>query len=361
MTGVIPLESEGDLNMRRRSVVWGLLSVLWSGVWISAGLAQDKAPVIRLTEGKDQVTVTVDGKLFTRYLANATGRPALWPIHGPSGKAMTRAFPLQSNLPGESSDHPHHRSLWFAHGNVNKIDFWSEGRGTGSIQHMEFSKVRSEPTPLLETKNQWIDPDGKRICSDVRVVQFGADADRRWIDFDVTIIADAESPVIFGDTKEGTFGLRVADSIKVDEPGQGHIVNSRLVRDADAWGKTATWVDYHGPVDGEEVGIAVLSHPNSFRFPPYWHVRTYGLMASNVFGVHNFENAIDRDGSLTLAPGESISFYHRVLLHLGDEQQGRVPEAFAEYVKVEKPSVAIDATHIETEEETREVVDPPRE
>jgi len=42
--------------------------------------------------------------------------------------------------PGEDVDHPHHRSLWFAHSDVNGIDFWNEGTaGTrfpkGAIEH----------------------------------------------------------------------------------------------------------------------------------------------------------------------------------------------------------------------------------
>ena len=28
--------------------------------------------------------------------------------------------------PGEIKDHPHQRSLWFTHGSVNGIEFWTE-------------------------------------------------------------------------------------------------------------------------------------------------------------------------------------------------------------------------------------------
>ena len=84
---------------------------------------------------------------------------------------------------------------------------------------------------------------------------FGTDGDARWIDFDITI-TEAPGPVKFGDTKEGTFGVRVPGTMKVEaENGGGHIVNSHGQTDKAAWGKRAAWVDYYGPVDGQTLGI----------------------------------------------------------------------------------------------------------
>ena len=69
---------------------------------------------------------------------------------------------------------------------------------------------------------------------------------------------------------------------------------------AAAWGQPAAWVDYHGPIDGKTVGIAILNHPSSFRYPTHWHVRTYGLFAANPFGLHEFPGGKKADGTLTL-------------------------------------------------------------
>jgi hypothetical protein len=237
----------------------------------------------------------------------------------------------------ERRDHPHHRSFWFGHGDVNHVDFWTESRGAGTIRHEAFVRVERQPVPVIETRNGWLTEAGEKLCSDYRTISFGADAERRWIDFDIVLVNDSELPVVFGDTKEGSFGVRVAESLKVDAGRGGMIVNSLGARNRDAWGRQASWVDYHGLVDNEFLGIAVLNHPNSFRFPTYWHVRTYGLLAANVFGVHNFKNTHEESGAHTLESGQSIAFYFRVILHRGNEQQGRIPEAFAEYVKVDKP------------------------
>ena len=131
-------------------------------------------------------------------------------------------------------------------------------------------------------------------------------------------------------------GVRVAGTMKVDAKRGGRIVDSEGRTDADAWGKRAAWVDYHGPVDGQTVGVAILNHPGSFRFPTYWHVRTYVLFAANPFGLHDFERGKDIDGSHTLSAGDTMTLCYRILLHRGDEKSGKVAEAFAAYAREKK-------------------------
>ena len=276
------------------------------------------------------VVVKIDATPFTEYVVDFNGTPILWPIIGPTGKPMTRSYPMAEG-PDERKDHVHHRSMWFTHGDVNGLTFWHKE----TIKHREFVKIESGERAVVVTRNDWLAPDGKKVCEDERALTFGTDGDSRWIDFDITLKA-ADAPVKFGDTKEGTMAVRVAASMKVDAKQGGRIVNSEGQADGQAWGKQAAWVDYHGPVDGQKVGIAILNHPSSFRFPTYWHVRTYGLFAANPFGLHHFRGSREVDGSHRLAPGETISLRYRVLLHLGDEKTGKVAEAFAAYSKESK-------------------------
>jgi len=280
------------------------------------------------------VTVKLDGQPFTEYLTDKGPKPILWPIVGPTGKHMTRAYPMQ-RIKGEMMDHPHHRSLWFTHGDVNGIDFWSESGKNGKIVHRDFVEVTGGPEAKIVTNNDWVDREGKKICEDTRTIKFHADGDTRTIDFDITIRA-VDSAVTFGDTKEGAFGIRIPTSMDVERrPAGGKIVNSNGDIDGDAWAKSAAWVDYHGPVEGEELGIAILNHPSSFRFPTHWHVRTYGLFAANPFGLHDFEPNAGKDGKQTLAPGDSMTLRYRVIFHKGDEKAGKIAEAFEAYSKEE--------------------------
>jgi len=282
------------------------------------------------------VTVKIDGQLFTQYVIQSGTKPILWPIVGPTGKPLTRAYPMEKNT-RETKDHVHHRSLWFTHGDVNGVDFWGETPAgkTGRIVHRKFVKIQSGEQAEIVAENDWTNPAGKKVCEDQRHLTFGTRGDARWIDFDIALRA-SEGPVAFGDTKEGTFGLRVAESLSVDAKRGGHIVNSAGQTNLKAWGKRADWVDYYGPLDGDTVGIAVFNHPSSFRYPTGWHVRTYGLFAANPFAEHSFTGVESKAVSYTLPQGKEIVLRYRVFLHRGDDKDGKVAEAFADYARLKK-------------------------
>ena len=292
------------------------------------------------------IKVSLDGKPLTEYLIDAGPKPYYFPLIGPTGKPITRAFPMK-DVAGEKRDHPHQRSLWFTHGKVNGVDFWSEVKGHGSIRETARAVIADGPAiGVIRTEDEWLDADGKVVCDDERRVRFYATKGARIIDVDIAIKA-THGPVTFGDTKEGMFGIRVASSMDVDAKKGGKITNAEGLTDAAAWGKPSPWVDYTGPVDGEIVGIAILNHPHSFRFPTTWHVRTYGchphrvrsygLFAANPFGWNDF--GMNRSGEFTIPEGETIRFGYRVILHKGTNADAGLPAAFAAYA--DPPTVEV--------------------
>ena len=71
-------------------------------------------------QGKDKISVEIDGKPFTDfYIGPDTAKPYLYPLRTADGKIVTRGYPMVTDIPGEAHDHPHHRGLWFTHGDVN--------------------------------------------------------------------------------------------------------------------------------------------------------------------------------------------------------------------------------------------------
>jgi len=296
--------------------------------FMSAAPAEDRSGV-RVEQGTKAVDVLIGGRLFTSYRFADGPKPYCYPVIGPTGKMVTRSYPMK-DVPDESRDHKHHRSFWFTFGDVNGVDFWSESPKAGRIVHRKFEALESGPIMgRIRSLNDWIAPNGTKVCEDVRELRIYRTSAGRLMDFDVTIHA-TEGPVTFGDTKEGMMGFRVASSMDVDRD-KGHIQNSRGETDRDAWGRPAEWCDYYGPVDGDVVGVAVMEHPSSFRHPTYWHVRTYGLFAANPFGLNAFTKGKVRDGSHTIPAGGELRFRYRIFIHKGSTGKAGVAELFDAY------------------------------
>jgi hypothetical protein len=285
---------------------------------------------VALERSGSNLLITLDHKLFSKYITDAGAKPFLFPLIGPTGDSFTRAFPME-NIAGEDHDHPHQRSFWFTHGKVNEVDFWSEQGVHGTIKETARKTVLSGPViGRLRTTDDWLAPDGRKVLEDERVLTFYSNATARIVDFEVTL-KSSTGAVIFGDTKEGMFGIRVASSMDVDKKRGGRITNALGLTDAQAWGQASPWVDYTGPVGGEIVGIAILNHPRSFRYPTTWHVRTYGLFAANPFGWHDFGK--EMPGDYTLPAGQELWFSYRLILHQFETSKADIASQFAAYAE----------------------------
>lgn len=298
---------------------------------------------VEIRQEKGKLVIEVNGQHFTDYIYEGYSRPILFPILGPGGAKMTRNYPLAEGE-NEEHDHPHHKSFWWGHGNINGVDFWAEGKDAknpGRVVQEEFTKIASGTDGIIGTKNKYLDKDGKQICKDERTLRIFSTGPGQIFDFDITIHA-SDGDLTFGDTKEGTMALRLAETMRLKgKVGHGHIVNSEGVRDDQTWGKRASWVDYYGPVDGKTVGVAFFDHPSNPRHPTTWHVRDYGLFAANPFGLHDFEKKPPGAGDLTVKAGDKITFRYRFYIHSGDEKEAKVKQAYATYAK-EKPEVLDD-------------------
>ena len=83
---------------------------------------------VKFQKHADSVEVLIGGKAFTTYYFGPNSpKPYMSPLRSAQGTVVTRGFPMRTDIPGERHDHPHHRALFFAHGDINGIDFWGEG------------------------------------------------------------------------------------------------------------------------------------------------------------------------------------------------------------------------------------------
>ncbi len=295
------------------------------------------------------VVVTLQDKPIAEYVVDQGNKPFLWRIIGPSGKLMTRSFPM-AKVVGETTDHVHQRGLTFGHQGINGFDTWAEAdtyrepaqlakklSSLGAIRLRGYRTLEGGATAIIHAHHDIVDAADKPIMLEERRMTFSSTPYGRAIDVDIDLVAEY-GPVHMTDMKDAGVYIRVPDTMAVDRKQGGTIINSQGDRDAAAWSRHAAWVDYNGPVEGEHVGIAILNHPTSFRHPTAWHVRTYGLFCANPFGLKQM-NPAAASGAVSLEAGERLSLRHRFLFHAGDEQQAGIAAAFQEYAADSRPSL----------------------
>src|SRR5437588_6507136 len=137
-------------SLTRSSVVLVLAA---AGLLCPARAAEPKGGV-KITQLEDRLRIEINGELFSEYHFKDVPRPFLYPIIGPEGLAMTRDWPMKE-ASNEDHDHKHHRSLWYAHGEINGVDFWSEEPKAGKTVHEEFTEIKSgRDLGIIRSKNQ---------------------------------------------------------------------------------------------------------------------------------------------------------------------------------------------------------------
>lgn len=303
----------------------------------NAGGAKSGSIGVKLLDDGSTARIEFNGKLFAQYLSKGHGKPVVYPIIGPGETNMVRNWPLADAAEGEAKDHPHHTSLWYTHGNVNGIDFWAAGKGTivptGTLSVSATGTADTGSAVVIGT-NEWRSPEGKVILKDERIIKFHLLADdHRAIDYRVTLIA-SEMDVTFGDTKEGSMGIRTNPILRLKGPvAKGKAINSEGVEDGKLWGKRATWVDYWAPVSGKTIGVAIFDHPSNPRHPTHWHARDYGLIAANPFGINDFEKKGKGAGDMIIKKGDKVTFSYRFLFHKGDAKEAKIAEAFKAFAE----------------------------
>jgi hypothetical protein len=309
-------------------------------------------------EGVKHVLVFRVGKdVATRYhIGDAVAKPYFWPLTASNGAAVTRAWPMEPAGPGDSTDHVHQKSAWFCHGDVipegielkqkvkgvEGVDFWSEAKGAGRIVCVGFDPPKNgSDHASVVTKNEWRTADGEKVLDETRTISLYALGESRLYVLDIDLLASV-APITFGDTKEGSMGVRVNDVIretpgkKGDKGGQGHLTNAEAKTGEKAvWGYQSKWCDYSGTIDGKVAGIAIFDDPAN-KYAVAWHSRGYGLMAANPFGrdKSGFPGTKGKTELVRIPKGEHLKLRYGILVHPGDAKEGKVEEAFEKFVKL---------------------------
>ncbi|MEJ7691503.1 PmoA family protein [Daejeonella sp.] len=311
-------------------------------------------------QSEKRVDVMIDGKLFTSYWwPDSVYKPILYPILTAAGNHITRGFPIKTRA-GERRDHIHQVGNWFNYGNVNGYDFWGNGHegkrnvNGGQIKHVGISKLSGgKGDGSMVTTASWVDPAGKELLSEKTEFHFIANDSVRIIDRIATLTATGES-VIFKDTKEGSFGIRVARQLELpskdnvifsdaqgnpttvkamsNEGVTGNFRSSEGITGDAIWGTRAKWMDLYGNIGKENISLVICDHPKNLSYPTYWHSRGYGLFAANPFGLKDFTKGKE-ELNYNILSGKSLTLRYRIIVssgvHLTDDRINAYAADFA--------------------------------
>ena len=311
--------------------VKGVCGIAALGLLLRA-TAAEAGVEISVRESEKRVEVAVDGRPFTAYLwGSGQKKPILFPLHTDRGVPVTRGFPLEPR-PGERTDHPHHAGLWLNYGDVDGVDFWNNSdsharsASMGTVEHRAVGKTEGGKRGVLEVELEWKPPGGRAVLrEDVRFV-FAAGRGQRLVDRVTTLTAMADR-VVFGDSKEGLLGLRLARFL---EDPEGRYFTSEGKTAAEAWGTRGRWAAVEGQHDGRWVTVAIIDHPENPGHPTYWHARGYGLFAANPLGRRSFDET-QAAGQTVLARGETARFVHRVWIVSGRRSPADIEKEYRRF------------------------------
>lgn len=338
------------------------MSLCLSTLMLWAGTAQtfaegDRVPPAIIQKYEKHIDFRVGKALVARYhVAPSVAKPYFWPVNAPNGTPITRAWPMATAEKGERKDHVHQKSAWFCHGdvipeglelkhkikNVDGVDFWSENKGHGRIIVKKVGEVSQKGNHAqVTTVNEWQTADGVKILDETRTIHLYNLGDAQLLVLDIDLHA-SEYPITFGDTKEGSMGVRVRHLLT--EVRNGTLENADgKVGAGKLWGVHSNWCDYSGPlpVKGSDktatVGITIFDDTNNSPRSA-WHSRNYGLMAANPFGrsKSRFPAVRDSKDLKKLEKGEHLKLRYGLYLHMGNAKAGQVAQAYEKFLNLKK-------------------------
>ncbi|MDA0284178.1 MAG: PmoA family protein [Planctomycetota bacterium] len=298
----------------------GLLAL---GVGLLATSVTQAAVELKMNPDTKTVAVTVNGRDFSTFnFADAQPKPYMWPVRGSDGTILTRPI-ITDRTQG---DHPHHKGVWVAVDEVGGVKFWAED---GKIANRGVKLTVASGNPArMQVINDWLDPEGKAVVRETTEISI---RENGLLSYDIVFTASGDEPVEFGDTKEGLFGFRMAESMKEKEGGR--VENAEGAKGtAECWGRPTGWIDYSGEVDGKTFGVALFDHPLNFR-PSRYHVRDYGLFSISPFGEGAYTNRKRPAQPYLLFPEKELRLRYALFVHDGDTASANVAKAYLKYLE----------------------------
>jgi|GEM_PF-184807 hypothetical protein len=317
----VPSVSPGIITMLQYRYFCFCFYLLVGLAGINGASRADEPVTIESQPG--QLVVRIQGREFTVFhYGDSLKKPYFWPVNAQDGAILTRP------IDPDEKEHPHHKGIWLSLDEVNDIRFWVE-RGKIATREVRFS---SGNPAQIHVRNEWLGHDQGPTMVERTTISIYP---QRLMIYDVTLERPVNQLVRLDDTKEGFFGIRIAQSMREQEGGL--IINSEGRKtELECWGQAARWVDYTGPVGEKTYGVTIMDHPSNFR-PSRYLVRAYGLFATSPFGEGVYQNDKDKAKPVILDDARpSLRIRYGLRIHDGVAAGAELMAAYHQFLETTK-------------------------
>ena len=279
----------------------------------AVSILKAESPVVEFERQEDGVTITVGGKTFATYHQpnEDTPRPYLANVYAPSGVKVTRNHPPIEGV--DSMDHAtYHPGVWMAYAGINGNDYWRLKQRMAHDRYLgKMKSGRGEGT--FTVRSAFLDAKGAIVAKET--VNYTVLAREAYTLLIVrSEIASEKSDLVFGDDQEYGFGIRARKEL--EERSGGRVLNAEGRTTAEkTYGRAAQWCDHSGKVDGEVLGLMVMTDPMNFR-PSWFHNRDYGLIVANPFGRKKVAGGTQ--SSVPVKKGEALKLGYALAVYSSD-------------------------------------------
>ena len=291
-------------------------------------------PTIRFVTELRQVKIYFGDQEVADYVFEDSeiSRPYFAHIKTLSGKQVSRNHPPREGV--DKMDHANmHPGIWLSFGDLNGHDYWRLKARTKHFRFLEPPKVDAG-VGRFKVLNHYLATDSDAVvCSEECTVQVRK-VDAGYVIAIASDFTSTSGDLRFGDQEEMGLGIRVATPLAVESKLGGRILDSEgRINGEKVWGETARWCDYAGPLDGNWVGMTVLTSPKNFR-SSWSHARDYGFVAMNPFGLNAFTKADKQDP--IVKNGETLRIGYAVVVHESTQESCYNPQiAYEQFVAQE--------------------------
>ncbi len=295
----------------------------------------DKTGGVTVEKDDKHLTVKVGRKPVLRYNHAVIPSPDpktpyyarsgyIHPIFSPAGKIVTDDF---------NPDHAHQHGVMFAWRKSkfegHAVNCWEQKNSLGKVEHVEIESSGDGPvfghfTACLRHVSN-ASPDGPKTMLDetwqVRVVNA---ADNFLFDVVSTQNAHSASPLFVEKVHYGGFAIRGA-APWCKHRGRDHdFLTSEGKTKKDGNHTRPRWVDIQGKLDGQTAGVAIMCHPDNFRFPQ--PVRLHPYMPYFCFAPAVLD-------SFKIEQGKPFVSRYRFCVHDGDVEPAVVERLWQDYAE----------------------------